>query len=241
MAQDDGTQNPVSRAISEAVSFVYDRVAVTRESILQDAKARGREFVDWEDYVRTAPFTLMDELAERHIHRTKVTVSSLGAAAGLGGFAAVVPDAIQFVTLTLRMVTGIAAAYGFDPHPDALGGRTKLIILQAYLNAAMGESAYKSAESVGLSTATRLIRTAAERSGWLLKLIVAIGKIIGIRLTEKGILRTIPVVSSGINAGANWFFARQIARAARKELKQFRDDLRLGRHRGDRDFDGFGN
>lgn len=239
MAQDD--QNPVSKAVSQAVGFVYDRVAVHRDTVLRDARALKREFKDWEEYQRTAPFTLMDELAERHIQRCKITVSSLGAAAGLAGFVAVVPDALQFLTLTLRMVTGVAAAYGFDPDPDAREGRNKVIILQAYLNASLGESAYKSAESVGLSSAAKLIRNAAERSTWLLKLIIAIARIIGIRLTEKGILRTIPVVSSGINAGANWYFARQISRAARKELKDFRDDLRLGKHRGDRDFEGLAN
>jgi hypothetical protein len=234
-------QNPAAKAITEAVSFAYDRVAVSTASVLAAAKERGHEFADWNGYQKGAPFTLMDELAERHIHRSKVAVSGLGAVAGLGGFLAVVPDAMQFIGLTLRMVTGIAASYGFDPHPDALGGKTKTIILQAYLNAALGESAYKSAESVGLSTAAKIVRTAAERSWWLHRIIIAIGKILGIRLSEKGILRTIPVVSSGVNAGANWFFARQIARAAKKELKRFRDDLRLGVHRDDRDFDGLGN
>jgi EcsC family protein len=234
-------QNAIAKAVSEVLSFTYDRVAVNKESILREAAERGKEFPDWDAYQRKAPFMLMDELADAHIQRCKVTVSGLSAAAGFGGLVAAIPDALQFVTLTLRMVTGIAAAYGFDPDADANHGKNKLIILQAYLNANLGQSAAKSAEAVGLSAVTKLVRDVATRSQWLTRLLILIGRIIGIRLSKQGILRSIPVVSSGINAGFSWYLVRDIAKSARAELKQFRDDLRLGKHHDDPDFSGLGN
>ena len=237
----DEDQNPVARAVSSALNSIYDQIAIDREASLREARELHFEVDTWEAYQRDAPFSVMDEIADRHIQRCKLTVSGLGAAAGLGGFITVIPDALQFVTCTLRMVTGIAAAYGFDPDPDAQGGRTKLLVLQAYANANMGNSARKGTEAVALSAATKLFRSAVTNARWLDLLLKLIGRLIGIRLTRQGILRAIPVFSSGMNAGFNWYFARQIARGARAEFKQFRDELRLGKHKGDPDFEGLGN
>ena len=99
----------------------------------------------------------------------------------------------------------------------------------------------KGVEAVSLSAATKLFRNAVARSRWLPMLLLLIGRILGIRLTRQGIMKTIPVLSAGVNAGFNWHLARQIARGARTELKRFRDDLRLGKHRDDPDYDGLGN
>lgn len=233
--------NPVSRAVAAALDLAYDQVVVKKERVLHDAAERGLKPASWEEYQRTASFTVMDDLADAHIRNCKISVSGLGAAAGFGGLVAAIPDALQFVTLTLRMVTGIAASYGFDPDPDAQHGRTKLLVLQAYANANLRQAAYKGGEAVALSAATRLFRTAAARSRWLPILLRLIGLLIGLRLTRGTILRAIPIVSSGINAGFNWRMASQIAASSRKEFKQFRDDLRLGKYRDDPAYEGLGH
>jgi hypothetical protein len=234
-------QNPVARAVTAGLEMIYERVAVRKDSTLSDARYQGLVFETWDEYQRRAPFTAMDDIADAHIKTCKVSVSALGAAAGFGGFAAMVPDALQFVTLTLRMVTGIASAYGFDPDPKALDGKVKLLVLQAYLNANLGQTAYKGTEAVALSAATRLFTNVANRADWLILLLGLIGRIIGIRITRQGILRTIPLVSSGVNAGFNWHLAQKIARSARAEFKQFRDDLRLGKYKNEPDYAGLGN
>ncbi len=236
-------EGPIATAVSSAVNVIYDQVAVRKESVLKSAAARGTDtdFATWEEYQRLAPFFLMDDLADQHIQNCRVTVASLGAAAGFGGLITAVPDALQFVTGTLRMVTGIAAAYGFDPDPDARSGRNKVMILQAYLNANLGQAGFKSGEAVTLSAVTTAIRSAATRSKWLMRIILLIGRIIGIRLTRGTILRAIPVVSSGINAGFNWKLASDIAKAAKAEFKHFRDELRLGKYRNDPNYEGLGN
>src|SRR6185503_9385422 len=97
------------------------------------------EFNNWEKYQRDAGLKLMDDIADAQIRACKISVSALGAAAGFGGFATIVPDTLQFVALTLRMATGIAAAYGFDPQPAANHGKTKVLVLQSYLNANVGK------------------------------------------------------------------------------------------------------
>ncbi len=231
----------IAEAVSSAVSAVYDRVYVRADRMLEAANAYELGMRDWDDYQQRFPLKLMDDLADEQIKWAKVQVSSLGALAGLGGLAAAIPDTLQFVTLTLRMVTGIAAAYGFNPDPQYLEGRTKVLILQAYLNANLGNTPRKGVEAVTLSATTRLLRTAAARSDLLIRLIILIGRILGFRLTRKGLLASIPLAASGANAGFNWYYARQIARAAREEFRAFRDDLRRGKHAGEAEFDGLGN
>lgn len=236
-------EGAVARAVSATVGAIYDQVAVSKDGVLRAAAARGTDtdFATWEDYQRLAPFYLMDDLAEAHVANCRMTVTTLGAAAGFGGLITAIPDALQFVTCTLRMVTGIAAAYGFDPDPDARSGRNKVVILQAYLNANLGQSAYKSGEAITLSAVTVMVKNAAARSRFLMNLLILIGRIIGIRLTRGTILRAIPVISSGINAGVNWKLSQSIAKEAKAEFKQFRDELRLGKYRNDANYDGLGN
>lgn len=231
----------IARAVSEGAGFIYDRVAVSRETVLKTAQGYDLGFDTWDDYQRRAGLKLMDGIAEGYVRTSKVAVSGLGAAAGFGGFAAIVPDALQFVTLTLRMVTGIAAAYGFDPDPRALDGKVKVLVMQAYLNASTGQAPQKGVEAVALTTTTKLLKTAAVRAELLLKILEILGRLIGLRITREGILKSIPIVASGANAGFNWYYARQIARSAQKELRQFREELRSGKHANDPDFDGLGN
>ena len=231
-------QNPIAKAIIAALSFIYDQVAVSTRSVLSATRHYDEEYEDWTDYQQRAGFRMMDEIADGHIKACKVQVSGLGAVAGFGGYAALVPDAIQFVTLTLRMVTGIAAAYGFDPAPTYLEGKTKVIVLQAYLNANLGQAGYKGAEKIGLSAITKFLKNVAMRSNLLMKIIVAIGRVIGIRITRAWLLKSVPFVASGVNAGFNWYLAGQIGREAKREFRQFREDLRDGKYRDDDDYDG---
>jgi len=230
----------VQAALEGALNYTYDHVAVSRESTLKGAQGYNLEFRDWDNFQRAAGMKLMDDLADQQIMRTKVTVSALGAAAGFGGLLTIVPDTIQFVTLTLRMVTAIAAAYGIDPDPLARHGKNKVLVLQAYLNANVGQTKQKGVEAVTLSTTSKLLRTAAQRSDLLITIIKLLARIIGLRVTKQGILKSIPVISSGANAGFNWYYARQIAVGAKKEFRDFREELRSGKYRGDSDYDGLG-
>jgi hypothetical protein len=238
MAND--VQNAVTTALEGAISYAYDHVAVNKDQVLKAAQRYHADFDDWDKYQRKAGLKLMDEIADSQITSAKVTVSGLGAAAGFGGFLTIVPDTIQFMTLTLRMVTGIAAAYGFDPHPDYLKGKVKVLVLQAYLNANLGQAPSKGIEALTLSATTRLFRNAVTRSDLLMKIILAIAKIMGLRVTRQGLLKSIPIVSSGANAGFNWYYARQIANSSKAEFRQFREELRQGKYKGDPDFEGLG-
>jgi hypothetical protein len=234
-------QGAVAQAVETGISVIYDRVAVKKDSVLKAAAQFHGDFGEWEQYQKRAGLALMDKIADAHIRNTKFAVSGLGAAAGFGGFLTIIPDTLQFITLTLRMVTGIAAAYGVDPDPYLARGRGKVLVMQAYLNANIGHSAKKGIEAVTLTTTTKLLRNAAQRSELLLKIIVILARLIGLRFTESGLLKAIPVVSSGANAGFNWFYCRKIAIAAKSEFRKFREEIRSGKHRGDPDFGWLGN
>jgi hypothetical protein len=239
--KEEGSSNPVVQALSSGLGLIYDQVAVKRDKTLEHAREYDLAFDTWEDYGRRAGAKVMDGIADRHIRNCQLAVASLGAAAGFGGFITLIPDALQFATLTMRMVSGIAAAYGFDPSPDFLEGRVKVLVLQAYANALVGDTGKSGIEKVSLSAATKLARTAAMRSNALIWVIMQIARLLGLRLTQEGLLKSIPVMASGANAGFNYVLAGQIGRRTRIEFRQFRDDLRKGKYAGDSDYDGLGN
>ena len=152
-------QSTISQAITNALSSLYDKVALDKNVILQSAaNTYHLDLLSWEDYQYHAPVIVMDEIANGYILATKIKVSGLGAVCGAGSIFTAIPDVIQFVTLTLRMVTEIAAAYGFDPAPDCMEGRIKCVVLQAYLNGILGQSVIEGVEKIGVNMATKFLK-----------------------------------------------------------------------------------
>ncbi len=223
----------LQQGLADAIAFTYDRVHVRREDVLRRAAERGFPGLSWQQYREQASGKLMDAIADSYIRPTNLTVTAAGAASGLAGLPGLLPDALQFLALTLRMVTGIAAAYGFDPDPDARQGAARALVLQAYVNAHFGRSAKKATESLTLAAAARGLRHATNRAGWILDLMLFLARLIGLRITRQGLIRGIPVVASGVNAGFNWYHARKIARSAREEFREFREQIWRGAGRHD--------
>ena len=235
-------QSKVSQAVTGVLSATYDRVALDKNVILRSARQHYHlTLPTWEDYQHKAPLDVMDDIANGYIKATKITVSGAGAVCGLGGIAAAVPDVIQFLGFTLRMVTEIAAAYGFDPAPDCMEGRIKCVVLQAYLNANLGHSAIDGVEKIGVSAATKYLKNVAMRKDFLIKIIIAIGKAIGIRVTRKMLLKAVPGVASIAGGGMNWMLAQKIAAGAQAEFRAFREELRVGKYARNPDYNGMGN
>jgi hypothetical protein len=228
----------VAAAVSSAINRLYDEVAVSKEEVLQAVQQYELGITTWEEYREKAPSDVMGEIADGYIQWTKIKVSGLGTVLGAGGAALLIPDTLQFVGFSLRMVTGIAAAYGFDPHPQCLEGRMKTITLQAYLNANLGKAAVTGVERVSISGVVKFLKTAAMRSHFLLRLIVLIGRLIGLRISRQLLLRAIPGVAAGINGMLSWYLARGIARNAKAEFRQFRRDIRHGKYKSDPDYAG---
>ncbi|GDX40837.1 hypothetical protein LBMAG21_11290 [Armatimonadota bacterium] len=232
----------ISQAIINALSSLYDKVALDKNVILQSAThSYHLDISTWEDYQHHAPVIVMDEIANGYIKATKIKVSGLGAACGFGGLLTAIPDVLQFVAFTLRMVTEIAAAYGFDPAPDCMEGRVKCVVLQAYLNGTLGQSVIEGAEKIGVNMATKFLKNVALRTNFLMRIIVAIGKAIGVRVTRKMLLKSVPVIASAVNGGMNWMLAQEIAASTQTEFRMFRAELRAGKYSHDPDYFGMGN
>ena len=238
----DEKQSKISQAVANALSATYDKVALDKDTILRSARQHYHfPLTTWEEYQHHASFGMMDEIADGYIKATKIKVSGAGAVCGLGGFAAAIPDVIQFLGFTLRMVTEIAAAYGFDPAPDYMEGRVKCIVLQAYLNGNLGHSAIDGVEKIGVSAATKFLKDVAMRKNFLVKIIVFIGKALGLRITRKILLMAVPILGSMAGSGMNWYLAHKIADSAKKEFRVFREELRSGKYAHDSDYNGMGN
>jgi hypothetical protein len=233
--------NPLVRAITAALNYTYDQVAVSREDILKATKHYDLQFTSWDDYQRRAPFSMMEQIANGYIRWTKIKVSGLAFPLAMGNIALAVPDTLQYLGFTLRMVTGIAAAYGFDPHPDHLGGKVKSIVLQAYLNGNLGRGAIEGAGKLSLGAATKFLKTVPMRTNFLMRVIVAIGKALGIRITRKLLLTWVPIAGGVFNSAFSWGLANGIAMSARKDFSDFREEIRSGKYRNDPDYQGLGD
>jgi hypothetical protein len=117
--------------------------------------------------------------------------------------------------------------------PDAPG----IADSTAYLNANIGQGAAKTGQKIGVGAAFKFFKNVGMRSNLLTVVAVKVGKVLGIRITRRWLLRSIPFVASAANAGLNWYLARRIGAGAKEEFRQFRKDLRVGKCKDDSDYD----
>jgi hypothetical protein len=222
--------------ITSILNKTYDTVAVPKERIISAANHYDLQYDSWHSFCRDAPITVMEQMANGFIADCSLKVAGLGTALGAGGIISILPDTVQFLGFTLRMVTAIAAAYGFDPAPDNLEGRVKIIVLQAYLNGNLGHSSIEGVERLGISAVTKYLKTVPMRTNFLMKLIVGIGKIFGIRVTRNMLLKGVPMLAAGISGALNYKLAQDIGERANAEFKTFRREIREGKYSNDPDY-----
>jgi len=145
----------------------------------------------------------LDSVAERIIRGGMRAAAMEGAGLGLGGILTVVPDLSILASITLRTVQKLSLLYGFEYNTDE--ETTEL-----WIAAASAAGVDVSRELLEKEVITRFVprvirRIAVQASG---------------EFVEKWSARLIPLASSAIGAGLNYFFVRAWGARARSHFRQ---------------------
>jgi len=145
----------------------------------------------------------LDDVAERIIRGGMRAAAIEGAGLGLGGIFTVVPDLSILASITLRTVQKLSLLYGFEYTTDE--ETTEL-----WIAAASAAGVDVSRELLEKEVITRFVpriirRIAVQASG---------------EFVEKWSARLIPLASSAIGAGLNYFFVRAWGARARTHFRQ---------------------
>jgi hypothetical protein len=151
----------------------------------------------------TVEVGLLDDMAERIIAGGMKVAAVEGAGLGLGGIVTIVPDLSILAGITLRMIQKLSLIYGFEYSTDD----------------EMAELWIAAASAAGVDISRELLEKEVVNR-FVPKVIQRIAAQASAEAVEKWSGRLIPLVSSVIGAGLNYYFVRTWGERARKHFRE---------------------
>ena len=193
----------VETALVHGMSRAYETVKVDPQHFLLQLRTAYDLPINSFQGVYSLNVNALDDVAERIIRGGMRAAAIEGAGLGLGGIFTVVPDLSILASITLRTVQKLSLLYGFEYTTDE--ETTEL-----WIAAASAAGVDVSRELLEKEVITRFVpriirRIAVQASG---------------EFVEKWSARLIPLASSAIGAGLNYFFVRAWGARARTHFRQ---------------------
>lgn len=193
----------VETALVHGMNRAYQTVKVDPEHFLLQLRTAYDLPINSFQGVYSLNVNVLDDVAERVIRGGMRAAAIEGAGLGLGGIFTVVPDLSILASITLRTVQKLSLLYGFEYNTDE--ETTEL-----WIAAASAAGVDVSRELLEKEVITRFVprvirRIAVQASG---------------EFVEKWSARLIPLASSAIGAGLNYFFVRAWGTRARTHFRQ---------------------
>ena len=162
----------------------------------------------------SVPVKQLDDVANDAIRASMKLAAAEGAGFGLGGFLTIVPDLSILAAITMRMIQKLSLVYGFEFNTDD----------------EMAELWIAAASAAGVDISRELLeREVLQR--FVPKVIQRIAARASVEVVEKWTARIIPLASSVIGGGLNYYFVRAWGNRAashfREKHLQRREAMRL--------------
>ena len=151
----------------------------------------------------TVEVELLDDVAARVVAGGMKLAAVEGAGLGLGGIVTIVPDLSILAGITLRMIQKLSLIYGFEYNTDDE-------IAELWIAAASAAGIDISRELLEKEVVNRFVPRVIER----------IAARASAEAVEKWSGRLIPLVSSAIGAGLNYYFVRAWGERAGKHFRE---------------------
>lgn len=151
----------------------------------------------------SVPVKQLDDVANDAIRASMKLAAAEGAGFGLGGFLAIVPDLSMLAATTMRMIQKLSLVYGFEFNTDE----------------EMAELWIAAASAAGLDISRELLeREVLPR--FIPKLVQRIAARASVEVVEKWTVRIIPLASSVIGGGLNYYFVRAWGKRAASHFRE---------------------
>jgi len=193
----------VEGALRRGFTRAYETVKVDPSKYLLQLRAgHGLPISTFQGVYSLDP-GLLDEVAEETIHASMKIAAVEGAGLGLAGLITLVPDLSILAAITLRTVQKLSLLYGFEYNTDQE-------ISELWVAAASAAGVDISRELLEKEVVNRFVPRVIQR----------IAAQASAEVVEKWAGRLIPVASSIIGAGLNYYFVRAWGERARLHFRQ---------------------
>ncbi len=193
----------VEQGLVRGLTQAYDTVKVNPDKFLIQLRAAYDLLITSFHGVYTVEIGYLDEVASSIVRSSVKMAAVQGAGFGLGGLLTLVPDLGFLSAITMRTIQKLSLVYGFEFN-------TEDEVADLWIAAASAAGVDISRELLEKEVINRFIprviqRIAAQASG---------------EVVEKWAGRLIPVASSLIGAGLNYYFVRTWGRRAAAHFRQ---------------------
>jgi uncharacterized protein (DUF697 family) len=204
----------IQKGLQQGLTRVYSTFAVNPGDYLNHLRTAHNLPVVSFHGVYSVPVEQLDDVASDTIRGAMKLAAAEGAGFGLGGFLTIVPDLSILAAITMRMIQKLSLVYGFEFNTDN----------------EMAELWIAAASAAGVDISRELLeREVVQR--FIPKVITKIAARESIEVVEKWSARIIPLASSVIGGGLNYFFVRAWGQRAashfREKHLQRREAMRL--------------
>jgi len=199
----------VENGLRRGFQHAYETVKVDPgRFLLQLRAAYGVPITSFQG-IYSVELRLLDDLAGRVIQGGMKLAAAEGAGFGLGGLVTIVPDLSILAGITIRTIQKLSLIYGFEYNTDEETA-------ELWIAAASAAGVDISRELLEKEVVNRFVPRVIQRIA-----VQASGEVV-----EKWSGRMIPVVSSAIGAGLNYYFVRAWGGRAKAHFRQRHVEVR---------------
>jgi uncharacterized protein (DUF697 family) len=191
------------QALRAGFTRAYETVRVDPgKFLLQLRAAYGLPISTFQGVYSVDP-TLLDDVARRTIRSGMKVAAVEGAGLGIAGVITIIPDLSILAAITMRTVQKLSLLYGFEYNTDDE-------IAELWIAAASAAGVDVSRELLEKEVVNRFVP----------KVIQRIATRASTEVVEKWAGRLIPIASSAIGAGLNYYFVRSWGERAQSHFRQ---------------------
>jgi EcsC protein family len=202
----------MENALRRGFQHAYETVKVDpNKFLLQLRTAYGVPISSFQG-IYSVDVSILDDLANRVVHSGMKLAAAEGAGFGLGGILTMVPDLGILAGITLRTIQKLSLIYGFEYNTDEETA-------ELWIAAASAAGVDISREVLEKEVVNRFVP----------KVIQRIAAQASKEAVEKWSGRVIPIASSAIGAGLNYYFVRAWGERAKAHFRQKHIELRRRR------------
>jgi hypothetical protein len=193
----------VEKALTKGLTRAYSHVQVDPEKFLLQLRTAYRMPVSGYHGVYSLEVGEIDRVADDIIRGGMKLAAAEGAGFGLGGLITIIPDLGILSAITMRTIQKLSLVYGFQFNTDNE-------IAELWIAAASAAGVDISRELVEKEVVNKFVPRVIQR----------IAARASVEVVEKWAGRMIPLVSSALGAGLNYWFVRAWGERAKSHFRQ---------------------
>jgi hypothetical protein len=193
----------IEGALREGFARAYETMRVDPDRYLFHLRTAHELPIATFRGMTTLPIETVDDVAEQTIRAGMKLAAAEGAGLGLGGLMTIVPDLSILAVITFRTLQKLSLIYGFEFNTDEE-------VAELWMAAASAAGVDISREVLEKEVVNRFVP----------RVIRAIAVQASSEIVEKWTGRLIPLVSSAIGAGLNYYFVRAWGERAQQHFRE---------------------